>query len=340
VFTYIRKKSGLKPFQVASDLSRDLIKLVITCGNYTTLPIWNIYNAPTGSIEAGVGLSTLLDCTDTPFFIGGDFNLRHPLWDSKVSHVQRSCSDFIDWYDSKGLKLLNPTDVPTHDRGSTLDLALCLDINATCEIRTELHTTSDHETLVTTLRCSRNTRSFNKLRYDSLDKDLFLQLLGKDVSLPLLSSKDDVEIETNSIIELIHTALVGACPRKKSRNYGSPWWSVECRMAANSYRRARRQGYGSQEKMEFQSIVRKAKKNYWNTVVSETKSLSQAYKIVQWHNAAPRYQSPPLIPHEGCEPIYEPLAKARLLHETLLCRHQDADDIPKDVPTVPIRSIH
>ena len=79
VFTYTRKKSGLRPFQVASDLSKDIVQTVITCGNNRKFPIWNIYNAPTGSVDAGVGLSTLLHCTETPFFIGGDFNLRHPL---------------------------------------------------------------------------------------------------------------------------------------------------------------------------------------------------------------------------------------------------------------------
>ncbi|POS86839.1 hypothetical protein EPUL_001010 [Erysiphe pulchra] len=74
-FTYIRKKSGLRPFQVASDLSKDIVQIVITCGNHKKFSICNIYNAPTGLVDAGVGLSTLLDCTEIHFFIGGDFNL-------------------------------------------------------------------------------------------------------------------------------------------------------------------------------------------------------------------------------------------------------------------------
>lgn len=319
VFTYIRKKSGLRPFQVASDLSRDIVQTVITCGN-KIFPIWNVYNAPVGSVDAGVGLSTLLNCTDTPFFIGGDFNLRHPLWDSSASQAQRSCSNFIDWYDNKGLILLNPTNVPTHDRGGTLDLALCLDTNSKCEIRTDLHTTSDHETLVTTIRWMRSYRNLGRLRYNAIDEDLFRRLLGNRHSVPSLMSKDDLEDETENIIETIRTALGGACPRKRPRNYGTPWWNDDCRLAANLFRRARRQGHSTQEKMDFQNTVRKAKKNYWRTVVAETKTLPQAYKIVQWHNATPRYQSPPLRPDEGSEPVFDPHAKARLLHQKLLCR--------------------
>lgn len=127
-----------------------------------------------------------------PFFIGGDFNLRHPLWDSSVSHRQRSCSNFIDWYDSKGLKLLNPTDTSTHVCDGTLDLALCLDNCVKCEIRSDLHTTSDHETLITNIRRARNTQGLAKLHYKALDKDIFLRLLGNSTHVPLISTEDDL----------------------------------------------------------------------------------------------------------------------------------------------------
>lgn len=199
-------------------------------------------------MDAGVGLTTLLNCIDTPFFIEGDFNLRHPLWDSSISQVQHSCSKFIDWYENKGLILLNHTDIPTHHNGETLDLAPCLDTNAKCEVRTDLHTISDHKTYITTVRWMRSSRNPGKLWYNALDEDLFCLLFGNKYSVPLLTSKDDIENETYNIIEIIHTALGGACPRRKSRNYETPWWNDDCQLAANLYRRARRQGYSTQEK--------------------------------------------------------------------------------------------
>lgn len=118
---------------MASDLSKDIVQIIISCGNNKKIPFWNIYNAPTGSNNAGESLSTLLRCIDIPYFVCGDFNLRHPSWDSSTSSISSSSSDLIDWYENKGLKLLNPMGIPTHNRGGTIDLAFCLDESARCE---------------------------------------------------------------------------------------------------------------------------------------------------------------------------------------------------------------
>ncbi|KAI0994992.1 hypothetical protein K3495_g13189 [Podosphaera aphanis] len=234
--------SRLRPFQVASDLSRDLLQLVITHRNMEKLPIWNIYNSPTGSDDAGRGLSYLFGCSGSPFYVGGDFNLRHPLWDSSVSYAQRTCTDLINWYENKGLKLLNPTETPTHNRGGTLDLVFCSDNSAKCEVRPDLNTSSDHETLLTSLRWSALPHGATKLRYSALDNDLFLRLLNSHHDSVPISAQEDLETEACNIVEIIRTALLGACPRKGRRKYGTPWWSDECRYAAHSYRRARREG--------------------------------------------------------------------------------------------------
>ncbi|KAI1000613.1 hypothetical protein K3495_g7583 [Podosphaera aphanis] len=307
-------------------MSRDVVKTIITCEN-RRLPIWNINNTPTGSDGAGGELTSLLSCIDISFFVGGDFNLRHPLWDSSVLYARRSCSDLIDWYESRGLKLLNPTETPTHNRGGTLDLAFCSDNNAKCEVCLDLHSISDRETLVTTLSWTTQNKGVNKLQYRSLDNKLFVQLLGTShPSVPILS-QDDLEIEASNIVETLRTALSGACPRKRARRYGTPWWNDEYRSAAHSYRRARRESPVTWKSSSFKKAYGKQKKAYWNSVIAETKSLPEAYKIVRWHNAASRYQSPPLRYEEGSEVIHDPQEKARLLHRALLYRHLEAEDI-------------
>ncbi|KAI0992520.1 hypothetical protein K3495_g15665 [Podosphaera aphanis] len=197
-FTYVRKGAKLRPFQVAADSSRDIVQILVTLGNNAKLPIWNIYNAPTGSEGAGEGLSVLLSGTDSPYFAGGDFNLRHPLWDSKFTESRSSCTKLIDWYGCKGLRLLNPTNTPTHNRGGTLDLAFCTDESATCEIRTDLHTTSDHETLVSTLCWDRRITSDSKLQYKALDSELFLKLLGNNQSFTAIRSLEVLRAKEHS----------------------------------------------------------------------------------------------------------------------------------------------
>lgn len=51
-------------------------------------------------------------------------------------------------YLEKKFSLLNPPETPTQKYDTTLDLAFCSHFGATCTIRADLHTTSDHETLI------------------------------------------------------------------------------------------------------------------------------------------------------------------------------------------------
>lgn len=100
VITHIRRDLHLKQYQVTSDFSRDIVQIVISRGDNKKIPIWNVYNTPTDSNGAGEGLSTLLGCTDTPCFVGEDFNLRHPSWDSSTTFTLSSCSNLIEWYEN------------------------------------------------------------------------------------------------------------------------------------------------------------------------------------------------------------------------------------------------
>ena len=209
-------------------------------GDHRRESIWNIYNAPVGSDEAGNGLNILLKCTKQPLYVGGDFNLRHPLWDMTNTSPSAACQDLIDWYSSLNLILLNPLNVSTHNRGGTIDLAFCTDENAKCEIRADLHTTSDHETLITTLQIQKLAKSMGKLRYKDLDKDLFLRLLSSCQASPSITSAAELELETTSLIHDIHIALTRACPRKRPKNSGTPWWNTECSTAHRDFCRARR----------------------------------------------------------------------------------------------------
>ncbi|KAI0995631.1 hypothetical protein K3495_g12548 [Podosphaera aphanis] len=41
----------------------------------------NVYNAPSGSLDPGQGLRNLLDLSECPDIVAGDFNIHHSLWD-------------------------------------------------------------------------------------------------------------------------------------------------------------------------------------------------------------------------------------------------------------------
>ncbi|KAI1002252.1 hypothetical protein K3495_g5948 [Podosphaera aphanis] len=188
VITYVRRDARFKPFQLAADSSRDLVQIALTLGTNTIMPIWNVYNAPKGCDGAGEGLSKLISCTSSTFFVGGDFNLRHPAWDSIATDSRASCEALIDWYRSKGFMLLNPTQTPTHNCGGLLNLAFCANKNASCEVRADLNTTSHHETLVSSLCLNWKSPRESNFRYKAIDNDLFLILLGNTHALPIIAS--------------------------------------------------------------------------------------------------------------------------------------------------------
>ncbi|POS82874.1 hypothetical protein EPUL_005699, partial [Erysiphe pulchra] len=234
VLTYVRKSAFIKAFQVQADLFRDVIKIFITLNDTKDLSIWNVYNALVGSDQAGASPLTLLSSTDKPYFIGGDFNLRHPLWDLTATHPHASCRDLIDWYPTKELQLLNPTKVSTHSRGGTLDLAFCIDRNAKCEVRTDFHTTSDHEILVSTIYKDQQLRAAGKLRNKALNDEIFHQFLEKTNNNRALETQEELRIEAADLIKNIHTALTGSCPRSKPRNFGTLWWTDEYEVTTSS----------------------------------------------------------------------------------------------------------
>ncbi|KAI1001779.1 hypothetical protein K3495_g6426 [Podosphaera aphanis] len=132
--------------------------------------------------------------------------------------------------------------MPTHNRGGTLDLALCADKNASCEVRADLHTTSDHETLVSSLCLNWKSLRESKLRYKAIDNDLFVKILGNTHALPIIASRKYLEVEANNVKDSLHSALTGACPRQKLSSHGTSWWNNDYRRAASAYRRARRSG--------------------------------------------------------------------------------------------------
>lgn len=98
--------------------------------------------------------------------------------------------------------------IPTCNCGGTIDLAFCLEYSAKCEIRPDLHTTSDHETLVTIMRWDFRVNKEAELRYKELDTENFLGLLGNDQQPSAISSRKDLETEAKTIIETVHAALV------------------------------------------------------------------------------------------------------------------------------------
>ncbi|POS84123.1 hypothetical protein EPUL_003235 [Erysiphe pulchra] len=132
--TYMRKTQEIRPYQESMDLFRDLLQLMVIIKSGRKLRVWNLYNAPPSSTGAGNSLSMLLNSNNNQFFVGGDFNLKNPSWDSITAYTSPQSLELINWANQKNVSLLNPIGVPTHWAGGTIDLAFCSQIVATCKI--------------------------------------------------------------------------------------------------------------------------------------------------------------------------------------------------------------
>lgn len=192
VMTYICKGTGLRGEQCrpVPTPSSDLLFLQILWDRQYLLTIINIYNAPQAASQSGRAIQDILDHYHlTPsdrYILAGDFNLHHPNWQPTTTYTSLKAQDLVDWAESADLVLTSPIGEPTHRAGNVLDLSWASASlpGVYTSIETSLNTTSDHETLLTWVLlpalCKPKT-TFGKFRLDTMDKELFLSTLQRNI---------------------------------------------------------------------------------------------------------------------------------------------------------------
>jgi hypothetical protein len=154
VLTYVRKDPQLYTTQLRDNRApcRDVLMVQVAAWGQQILFI-NVYNAPPGSKDPGLGVQNILaqELSQQPILVAGDFNLKHPLWQANTSPNPQAVA-FVDWTAQQNLCLTLQPDSPTRGR-NTLDLAWAtpslIRLGITTKVAEELHTTSDHQTLWT-----------------------------------------------------------------------------------------------------------------------------------------------------------------------------------------------
>lgn len=111
----------------ASEFGRsDIPFLNIQGPDWHCIKIGNIYNAPSGSINPGTGVSFLPSLSDIQLFsrtiLAGDFNLHYPNWNpSYKGSPLTQAEDLIRWLDDKELFLISEVNTSTHHHVNYLD---------------------------------------------------------------------------------------------------------------------------------------------------------------------------------------------------------------------------
>ena len=124
VLTYVRKDPQLYAVQLPGNWepNRDILATQVLAQGQQ-IQVINVYNAPPGSTDPGQGVQCILpyDPPQQPVLIAGDFNLKHPMWQTNMSPSTQADA-FVEWTSRHSLVLTLQPDSPTRGR-NTLDLA-------------------------------------------------------------------------------------------------------------------------------------------------------------------------------------------------------------------------
>ena len=241
----------------------------------------NIYNEPRRDVR---WVADLLVPLSGRILLAGDFNARHPRWDS-LEAPSAGTEALLDNLPA-GLDLLNPVDVPTHNCGGVLDLAWT-NIPGSDATVSEYHAVgSDHLPLHISLQCNTPRPGHTLLR--TVDQDLGAKMRDF-LTLPPLGRLDTVEDVDEAALQLqesVMRAYKAVCTRSVSGAPGVPWWQS----SLNETRRLARQT-GNWE--TFRKEVRKAKAEYWARQINEAKG-TEIWGIGRWRHKRDPLGAPPL----------------------------------------------
>ena len=144
VLSYTRKGHGLLVEALQVEASRDMLWVVVNGFTFV--------NAYRGGDELDV--LQILERWDPPenTMLAGDFNAHHPAW-QPGKRPNAAGNQLHEWTTDRQLMLASEPGIATHELGNTLDLVFSNIPFLDTRVARHLHTTSDHDTLISVRRC-------------------------------------------------------------------------------------------------------------------------------------------------------------------------------------------
>ncbi|KID96614.1 reverse transcriptase, partial [Metarhizium majus ARSEF 297] len=340
VLTYVRIDGSIQAEQLLPARHRDLLWVQV---NGTT--ILNIYNRP----EEETSLDLIESWTPpNRCVVAGDMNAFHPSWQADRQASQDGTRIF-NWTQEHDLILLNDPETSTtmprlNKRFSTIDLVFSNIATATATIEEHLTTGSLHYTVGTEVPDNESIpRTPGKIHVGLPEE---IKAFAKHVasaasSLPrCIRSRQDIDDVAAQLLQVLQDAAK-ACGRmsRGKRARQNPWWSKACKEAHESLRAARytaesRHGEDVQRaRIYFKRTIRRAKRNFWRTVVADITNPADIFRITRWIKPRQQLQPPPI--QHGNEVYTTNLERANILRKEKLERRDASDDIPDPwTPTV------
>ncbi len=199
--------------------------------------IVNIYNTPRRCKKAGQAANTMMEISNLmqkQAIIMGAINLHHTDWDNRTINPLQPANELADWVTENGAVYELFPGTKTHNFGDTIDVVISsarISPNIKeCYIKPNLHTTSDHETIVTIVElgpefCKKNGKG--KFQLEKLDEKQFLACLEsqKDLVKSALTKAQCVpaqskiqKTESDKCAEVLSTAIHSSLEQTTQRS--------------------------------------------------------------------------------------------------------------------------
>ena len=328
---YISKDISLSSWTVRH-ISPDLAVLNIQIqfqDEVRDIQIYNVYNPPPYSLYDSTGPTTLRDLKQDLIsypneytIVLGDFNLHHPIWNSRSRLTQHAYADFlIDIMDEFKFQLLTPQGLETwsaRDTNSTIDLTFATSFLSEalvkCDLEQDLDHQSDHLPICTEFGLHVTyQKPVPRRAWKRLNEELLLQSLRSN---PVFSTEVIAELYTKEQIDQevsrIHAAFLDAIdlsvPWSKPCQFSQGFWTQQCTETTLRARYLRRQAPNSDEyRAAIQAkkkTVQKAKIVHFRTQVQAATETSGIWRLAKWartksHLPPPIPQCPTLVTPEG-----------------------------------------
>ena len=145
--------------------------------------------------------------------------------------------------------------------------------------------------------------------------------------------KKELEERIEKFTNLLTSAIQATGRPNRGTGHSALWWTREC---AEAHKKLVQRGGCisglTEERREFKSIVRAAKKEYWRHIIDNAKEDRDLYRIIAWHKLEPKNQEPPLI--IGQQTLTNTTAKAEALRKAILTRFSAEDDLPTTLANI------
>jgi hypothetical protein len=231
--TYVRRRPDLLSDQFQPAVSRALLWLTVN-----DVTVVNVCQ----QLFHDAALETLLRWPPPRCLVAGDFNVKHPMW--QTGRLEGRGEAIAAWAAENRLALLNETDVPTNPHGNTIDLAFTNVDPAEATIEDHLTTSSDHYTLNISLPGMRRVParpSGVRLTSDG-EVERFVEVVKAAIAGISADASTPEQLDTlatNLVTMLQRAAQAAGYPIHKTTR-SALWWMDECATAAGKYQTVRR----------------------------------------------------------------------------------------------------